>query len=74
MRNGGKPPSPREAAEAMLAAVPGISTSTVRALLAHFGSIQAVLAATPEEWAGVPNIGPQRVQALQAALRERFSS
>jgi DNA excision repair protein ERCC-4 len=69
-----QPKNAQEAAEAMLAAVPGISTSTARALLAHFGSVQGVLAANPEEWADVPNIGPVRVQALQAALRERSSS
>src|SRR5438128_1567728 len=37
----------RTAAEAMLAAVPGISSACARALLAHYGSIEAIVAAGP---------------------------
>jgi hypothetical protein len=46
-------PRPRlgqEAAEALLAAVPGISTACARALLARFGSVAGVVAAGPAEW------------------------
>jgi DNA excision repair protein ERCC-4 len=61
-----------EAAEALLAAVPGISATSARALLAHFGSVAAVLAATPEEWLEVPGIGRERARSLAATLHERF--
>jgi len=56
------------AAEALLAAVPGISTAGARALLARFGSVAAVAAAGPAEWLQVPGIGPERARALAQAL------
>jgi DNA excision repair protein ERCC-4 len=57
--------SASEAAEAMLAAVPGISTSTARALLARFGSVQAVLSASSDDLLEVPAVGPHRVENLR---------
>ena len=62
-----------DAAEALLAAVPGISTGSARALLTQFGSVAAVLAATPEEWLKVPGIGPERARALRETLTISFS-
>lgn len=62
-------PSP----EAVLAAVPGISTAGARALLARFGSVAAVLAAEPEEWLEVPGIGPERARALAETFHRPFS-
>jgi DNA excision repair protein ERCC-4 len=67
-------PRPRpgqEAAEALLSAVPGISTSCARALLARFGSIAGVVAAGPTEWLEVPGIGPERAQALEETFQLR---
>jgi Fanconi anemia group M protein len=61
-------PAQAEAAEAMLAAVPGISTVTAEALLNHFGSVAAVIAAGPAEWLSVRGVGPKRVQALSETL------
>lgn len=60
-----------DVAEALLAAVPGISASSARALLARFGSVAGVLAATPEEWLTVAGIGPDRARALGEALHLR---
>jgi DNA excision repair protein ERCC-4 len=60
-----------EAAEALLAAVPGISATSARALLAHFGSVAGVLTAGPEEWLEVPGIGPERARALAEVLHHR---
>ena len=59
-------------AEALLAAVPGISTSSARALIERFGSVAGVMEAEPEEWLTVPGIGPERVRALAQTLREPF--
>ena len=59
---------PESVAEAMLAAVPGISTITARALLERFGSLAAVAAASPEQLLGVPGIGTERARALAEAL------
>jgi DNA excision repair protein ERCC-4 len=66
-----KAPAGLDAAEAMLAAVPGISTSSARALLERFGSVAAVMAAGPEEWLTVPGIGPDRARALAETLAVR---
>lgn len=54
--------------EAMLAAVPGISVVTARALLNHFGSTAAVLGADPSEWLSIRGVGPKRSQALTDML------
>lgn len=62
-------PAGTEVAEALLAAVPGISTSSARALLAHFGSVAGVLSAGPEQWIEVPGIGPDRARALAETLK-----
>ncbi len=67
-------PRPRpgdETAEAMLAAVPGISTGSARALLERFGSVAAVVAADPDEWLTVPGIGPERARALEETFTLR---
>jgi ERCC4-type nuclease len=64
-------PTTSEAAEAMLAAVPGISTVTAQALLEHFGSVAAVLDASPEEWLSIRSVGPKRMQALSETLARR---
>lgn len=61
--------SGKEAAEAMLASVPGISTSCARALLEHFGSVAAVVAANRAEWLEVAGIGAERARALEETLR-----
>lgn len=52
----------------VLAAVPGISTQTARALLAHFGSIGGLVSAGPEQWADVDGVGAVRAHALATAL------
>jgi ERCC4-type nuclease len=60
-----RPTPGTDAAEALLAAVPGISTASARALLERFGSVAAVVAADPTDWLSVPGIGPERARALQ---------
>jgi len=54
-----------ETAEALLASVPGISTSSARALLNRFGSVAAVVTADRADWLTVPGIGPERARALE---------
>ncbi len=53
-----------DAAEAALAAVPGISEVTAKALLLHFGSLAAEVRADPSEWEQVGGIGRQRSRAM----------
>jgi ERCC4-type nuclease len=70
-------PRPRpgdETAEALLAAVPGISTTSARALLERFGSVAGVVAADPADWLSVQGIGPERARALQETLTLRRSA
>jgi ERCC4-type nuclease len=63
-----------QAAEALLAAVPGISFKTARSLLQRFGTIRAILAAQPEEWRTVPGIGEIRARYLTETLDQAASS
>ena len=60
-----------DADEAMLAAVPGISTMSARALLDRFGTVADVVTAGPENWLSVPGIGPKRAAALTEAISHR---
>ncbi len=66
-----RPKPGNETAEALLAAVPGISTGSARALLERFGSVADVIAAGPDAWLTVPGIGPERVRTLQETLTFR---
>lgn len=68
-----KPADPRLAAEAALAAAPGISVVCARALLARFGSVVAVLEASDEQLVTVPGIGPERVRALRDTFQSMSS-
>jgi len=61
------------APQAMLAAVPGISTVTARRLLNHFGTVQGVLLADPAEWLTVSGVGPTRAAALLDAVTRNHS-
>ena len=61
-------------AEAVLAAIPDISTVTARALLAHFGSIAAVVKATDAELSDVDGIGPVRARGIRTALNHPQSA
>ncbi len=66
-----RPKPGEETAEALLASIPGISTSSARALLERFGSVAAVVAAGPAEWLTVPGIGPERARALEETFNLR---
>jgi ERCC4-type nuclease len=68
-----RPKPGEETAEALLAAVPGISTTSARALLDRFGSVAAVVAADPADWLAVPGIGPERARALEQTFTLRRS-
>jgi ERCC4-type nuclease len=59
------------AAEAALAVVPGISVVCARALLARFGSVQAVLQASVVELVDVPGIGSERARALEQTFHSQ---
>ena len=50
--------------------MPGLGEVRRKALLRHFGSLKRLRAATVEEIAEVPGIGPQTAQAIVAALAD----
>ena len=51
--------------------VPGLGDSKRKALLAQFGSVKGIKAATAEELTGAKGIGPALAEAIVAALRGR---
>jgi ERCC4-type nuclease len=57
-----------DAGEAMLAAVPGISSASARELLRRFHSVAAVVQAGPRAWETVPGIGRAKAEALRRAV------
>jgi excinuclease ABC subunit C len=57
--------------ESALDNVPGLGETRRKALLKHFGSLKKLRAATPQQIAEVPGIGPHTAEAVVAALAER---
>jgi excinuclease ABC subunit C len=51
-----------------LDAIPGIGPLRRKALLAHFGGIQEIRQATPEELLTIPGITIKLAEAIRAAL------
>src|SRR3954454_459458 len=58
-----------QTAEDVLRSLPGISTVGARRLLAHFGSLERVFAARPDELLEVRGIGPVRARTLDRLFR-----
>jgi ERCC4-type nuclease len=56
--------------EAVVAAIPGISVRLAAALLARFGSVRGLTAASPTDWMAVPGIGAARARAIEQALMQ----
>ncbi|MCR1782949.1 excinuclease ABC subunit UvrC [Nocardioides carbamazepini] len=54
--------------ESLLDDVPGLGEVRRRTLLRHFGSLRKLRAATVEEIAAVPGVGPRTAAAIKAAL------
>lgn len=58
--------------EAVVAGLPNVSATVARRLLERFGSIEAIMAAAPEELQAVPGIGRTIAEDIRAVLRERY--
>ena len=56
--------------ESMLDELEGVGPARRRALLRHFGSVDAVLAATQEELEGVPGLPPKTARAVYGQLHK----
>ena len=51
---------------------PGVSDTRAKALLTHFGSIAAILAASKKELCEVRDIGPETTKKMQKILRKAY--
>ncbi len=58
----------RRSTESVLDAIPGLGPSRVKSLRRHFGSVRAIRAASVDELAGTPGVGPGLAAAIHAAL------
>jgi excinuclease ABC subunit C len=59
-----------KAHESIVDALPGVGPARKRALLRHFGSPERLLAASPEEFEGVPGVPAKTGRAIYAALHK----
>ncbi len=57
------------ALQSELQRLPGVGEKTVQALWAHFSSVEAILNASPEELARIPNISSKKAKELHAKLK-----
>ena len=56
--------------ESVLDGVPGLGEVRRKTLLRHFGSLRKLRAATVEEIAAVPGVGPRTAAAIKSALEQ----
>ncbi len=54
--------------QSILAEVPGLGDARIKALLRHFGSVTALRAASPDEIAQLPGVGPKLAASIHAHL------
>ncbi|MCW3494372.1 excinuclease ABC subunit UvrC [Microbacterium sp. SSM24] len=54
--------------QSVLAEVPGLGDARIKALLRHFGSVSALRAATADEIAQLPGVGPKLAGSIQSHL------
>lgn len=59
--------------EVALAAAPGISVATARALLAHFGSLRKIVLASEDALMAVPGVGRKRALALRSMIHAEWT-
>ncbi|MGC5169731.1 excinuclease ABC subunit UvrC [Microbacterium sp. DT81.1] len=52
----------------VLTEIPGLGEARIKALLRHFGSVTALKAATPEEIAQLPGVGPKLAASIHSHL------
>jgi ERCC4-related helicase/ERCC4-type nuclease len=62
----------REEQEYVLAAFPNIGLKSARLLLEHFGSIKAVIDASPEELMSVPGVGEKTANSIWELARRSY--
>jgi len=58
----------------ILAGIPGIGVARAKALVAHFGSLNMVFAASAEELAKVPQVGPVHAERIAELARFKHTA
>jgi Fanconi anemia group M protein len=71
---GRKAQDPDHLLEQLVAWLPGVSAVGARRLLEHFGTLERLFAATPEDIMEVRGFGPKRSAAVAAIARHRYSA
>lgn len=66
----GRPKGKRKVQLHILQGIPGIGPAKARALLDHFGTIEAVLTAEPQALASAEGVGPQSAQTIRWIVSE----
>jgi Fanconi anemia group M protein len=64
--------SAREEQEAVIASFPEVGLKNARQLLAHFGSIRAVIVATEEDLSAVDGIGKKKASRIADLSRKKY--
>ncbi len=72
-RHGYRPRGLRARRLYVLQGLPRVGPRRASALLARFGTIEAVFRADPKDWLEVPGIGPALARAMAAVVREPIS-
>jgi DNA excision repair protein ERCC-4 len=63
---------PQKLSEEVLASLPGISSKGAKALLVHFGSLQAIFSAHTDDLVKVPGIGKKRAVELELLFSRTY--
>jgi len=74
-RRPGRSPRDKRALQIrVLSSLPRVGTKRALRLLAHFGTLERIMAATQEELTGVPGMGKQTAQSIHWAVHEESFS
>jgi len=60
--------TPSQTARAVVESLPMVGPKLAKALLAHFGSVEALAAAPEKDLAAVPGVGAKRAKVIRAVL------
>lgn len=64
--------TPSQTARSIVEALPMIGPKSAKALLAHFGSVDALVRASERELADVPGVGKKRAKIIRAVLAYQY--
>ncbi|MCI0504145.1 helix-hairpin-helix domain-containing protein [Candidatus Micrarchaeota archaeon] len=65
--------TPSQTARSIVESLPMVGPKLAKALLAHFGNVEALAQATERDIAAVPGVGNKRAKVIRAVLTYRYS-